>query len=344
MAVEVAVRVPPCAPVAELLGLVRRMEEGGIDRVAFADSQLLWRDAWSTVTAAALSTSQIRLGIAVTNPVTRHPTVTASAARTVAEIAPGRLVVGVGAGDSSVTTIGTPRAGHSTLGKTVSTIRALLRGEDVPSDGKSWHLHDPVDVPVLLAAVGPRNLALAGQVADGVITGGADFSRDRSIVREAAQTAGRDPDALAYAVARLCVITEQPERDAAIFKPMCTRMVQMGGAPLFAAAGLAVEVPPGDAQLGDLGHPDDWDEAVRICSKWISDEAALWYGRNRALFGNPTEIAAQIRRLEDAGATQLHLAHPGSFTLPTGLVEGLVESVLPLLRGAGDGSLLTDRQ
>jgi 5,10-methylenetetrahydromethanopterin reductase len=246
----------------------------------------------------------------------------------------------MGAGDSSVTTIGTPRAGHSFLGKTVSTIRALLRGEEVACGDKPWHLRDPVDVPVLLAAVGPRNLALAGQVADGVITGGANFSRDRAIVREAAEAVGRDPDVLACAVARLCVITEEPERDAAIFKPMCTRMVQMGGAPLFAAAGVAVEVPPGDAQLGDLGHPDDWDEAVRICSHWISDEAALWYGRNRALFGNPAEIAAQIRQLEEAGATQLHLAHPGSFTLPTGLVEGLVETVLPLIRPAA----LTGRQ
>ena len=330
MPVEIGVRVPPCAPVPELLDLVHRMEGGGIDRVAFADSQLLWRDVWSTVTAAAMSTSRIRLGIAVTNPITRHPTVTASAARTLAELAPGRLIIGVGAGDSSVSTIGAPRAGHALLGQTVSNVRALLRGEDIANDTKAWHLHDPVQVPILLAAVGPRNLALAGQVADGVVTGGADWLRDRGIVRQAAQAAGRDPNSLIYAVARLCVITEYPERDASIFKPMCTRMAQMGGASLFEAAGVPVEIPPLDAKLGDLGHPDDWDEAVRICSQWIPDEAALWYGQTRALFGTPSEIVEKILALEEAGVSQLHLAHPGSFTLPTGLVDGLVDKVLPL--------------
>jgi 5,10-methylenetetrahydromethanopterin reductase len=332
MTIEIAVRVPPCAPVAEFLDLVRRMEDAGIDRVAFADSQLLWRDVWSTVATAALTTSRIGLAVSVTNPVTRHPTVTASAARTVAELAPGRLLVGVGVGDSSVTTIGARPASHALLGETVSTIRALLRGEDVPSLVTPWHLHDPVEIPVLIAAVGPRNLALAGQVSDGVITGGGDWLRDRSIVAQAARDAGRDPDRLLYVVARLCVITDDPERDAIVFKPLCTRMVQMGGAPVFAAAGVDVEVPPDNADLGDLGHPDDWDEAVRVCSRWISDDAALWYARNRALFGSPAEVATQINELEAAGATHLHVARPGSFTLPTRLTERLADGVLPLLR------------
>src|SRR4051794_24599863 len=247
MSIEIAVRIPPCAPVTRLLDLVHMMEEGGIDRASFADSQLLWRDVWATIGAAAVSTTRIGLGVAVTNPLTRHATVTASAARTVAEIAPGRLIVGIGVGDSSVSTLGVARAGHSVLADTVSSVRTLLRGDEVHNDRSSWRLRDAVNVPVLLAAVGPRNLALAGRVADGVITGGADWPRDRGIVRDAAVAGGRDPDQLVYAVASLCVITNQPDRDAAVFKPMCMRMVQMGGAALFAAAGVPVQEPPGDA-------------------------------------------------------------------------------------------------
>jgi 5,10-methylenetetrahydromethanopterin reductase len=332
MALEIAVRIPPCAPIPALVEFVVRMEEQGIDRVSFPDSQLLWRDVWSTATAVALSTSRIGISISVTNPVTRHPTVTASAARSVAELAPGRLIVAVGAGDSAVTHIGAGSARTADIGETVSAVRALLRGESVDHPVHPWRLHDPVRVPVLIGASGPRNLALAGRVADGVLAPGMAWERDTSIVRTAAAAAGRDPSELIYMMTRSCVITENPERDAQIFKPMCLRLAQLGGAPLFEAAGVPVTVPPHDLSLGDLGHPEDWDQAVRVCSKWITDEAALWFASTRALFGTPAEVARQLAELERAGIKRVLISHPGAFTLPRDLVESLASQVLPALR------------
>jgi 5,10-methylenetetrahydromethanopterin reductase len=322
---EISVRVPPCRPIRELITLARRLENAGADRVVFPDSQLLWRDVWATLSAVALSTERINLGLMVSNPVTRHPTVTASAARSIAELAPGRFVLGVGTGDSAVTFMGAPRARTGELAEYVQTVRTLVAGGEVPHDVHPWRLHDPINVPVLIAASGPRNLALAGRVADGAVIPGLDWQRDWAIVREAAAGAGRDPDSLHLTVMRPCVVTDDPERDAAVFKPMCVRMAQLGAGPLFAAAGVPIDLPEGDLGLGDLGHPEDWDQAVEASSRWVSDEAALWFGRNRAIFGTATEVAAQISEYERKGVGTLMLAHAGAFTLPTALVGALEE-------------------
>ncbi|MFD8817639.1 LLM class flavin-dependent oxidoreductase, partial [Streptomyces sp. NPDC059627] len=99
---RVGVRVPPCDRADRVLETVRRAEELGFDDVWFPDSQLLWRDVFTTLTAAALGTDRIGLGTAVTNLATRHPAVVASAARSVAELAPARKIHGLRHGKRKV--------------------------------------------------------------------------------------------------------------------------------------------------------------------------------------------------------------------------------------------------
>ena len=341
---EISIRVPPCRPIRELVAFAQRLEDIGIDRVSFPDSQLLWRDVWSTVSAAALSTERIGLAVMVTNPVTRHPTVTASAARSIAELAPGRFLLGVGAGDSAVTHIGAPSARTRALDETVRTVRTLLAGGEVAHDVHPWRLRDPVAVPVLIGASGPRNLSLAGRVADGALIPSVVWEHAAAMVRDAAKAAGRDPDSLIYSAMRPCVVTDDPERDAAVFKPVCLRVAQLGGAQMFAAAGVPVDVPAHDLSHGDLGHPEDWDEAVKISSRWIPDEAALWYARNRAVFGTVEEVVAQLRDLDRMGVHNVLLSHPGAFTLPTDLVDALEDAILPRLRRQNVGQAPHDGQ
>src|SRR3712207_3265820 len=98
---RVGLRIPPCRPVPEIAAAVRRAEELGFDEVWLPDSQLLWRDVFPVAAAALERTGRMMVGTAVTNVVTRHPAVVASAARTVAEIAPGRFMLGVGVGNSA---------------------------------------------------------------------------------------------------------------------------------------------------------------------------------------------------------------------------------------------------
>jgi len=331
MTMEIAVRVPPCVPVRELVALAQRMEAGGIDGISMPDSQLLWREVWSAASAVALSTERLGISVAVTNPVTRHPSVTASAARTVDEIAPGRLNVVLGAGDSALTHIGVPNARTGDIRAAVTAIRALLRGESVPDPVHDWKLHDPRVVPVAIAASGPRNLALAGEIADGMLAPGVAWERDTTRVRDAALAAGRDPDQLTYTMSRLCLITDHPERDAQIFKPLCLRIAQLSGTALFEEAGVPISVPKHDVTGGDLGHPEDWDEAVRRSSEWITDEAAVWFARTRVLFGNVEEVVSQLTELEASGVTRLLVAHPGAFTLPVDLIDSLIDTLVPTL-------------
>ena len=102
MAIKIDLRVPPCGPANEVADFVRQCEDAGFDGVGMLDSQLLERDIFVSMALAAQATEKIRISAAVLNPVTRHISVTASAAKTVAELAPGRLAPGHGTGDAPV--------------------------------------------------------------------------------------------------------------------------------------------------------------------------------------------------------------------------------------------------
>lgn len=103
---RLGLRVPPADTATAMADTIALAESYGWDTVWLGDSQLLWRDPFMVLAVAALRTQRIRLGIAVTSLRTRHVSVLASAIRTAAELAPGRLVIAVGAGHSSVRPIG----------------------------------------------------------------------------------------------------------------------------------------------------------------------------------------------------------------------------------------------
>src|SRR5207302_1410301 len=81
-------------------------DEAGFDIAGIADSQSLYRDVYVCETLVAANTKRIRFGSRVINPMTRHPAVAACAAASVEELAPGRTMIGIGTGDSSVDNIG----------------------------------------------------------------------------------------------------------------------------------------------------------------------------------------------------------------------------------------------
>src|SRR5215813_1625500 len=124
------------------------------------------------LTLAALNTSRVRLGSLVTNPLTRHLVVTASAISSVDELAGGRAFLGLGSGDSAIYTLGAPPATLAGLEDAVRTLGRLTEGVAIERGGRRWQVHRSTRrVPIYLAAEGPRTLELAGRVADGVIVG-----------------------------------------------------------------------------------------------------------------------------------------------------------------------------
>lgn len=152
--------------------LARDSEAAGFSLLALGDSQSLFREVYTSLAVAAGVTSRIRLATGVSNLLTRHLAVTASAAATVQEISEGRFVLGLGTGDSAVYNLGLKAMRREEFATGITALRALFRGENVNYQGKDIHVRwAEHDVPIYMTAEGPKALYLAGQIADGVIVG-----------------------------------------------------------------------------------------------------------------------------------------------------------------------------
>jgi 5,10-methylenetetrahydromethanopterin reductase len=152
--------------------LCREVEANGFDLLGVPDSQSVFREMYVGLTLAALNTSRVLLGPLVTNPLTRHLVVTASAISSVDEVSGERAMLGIGSGDSAIYTIGAPPATVAGLEDSIVTLNHLTSGGPIEREGGRWQVHRSARrVPIYLAAEGPRTLELAGRLADGVIVG-----------------------------------------------------------------------------------------------------------------------------------------------------------------------------
>lgn len=173
-------------------------EDLGFHCLWVGDSPMIWQDAYVTLTALALSTRRVGLGTGVTHPTLRHPAVTASAIATLNDLSGGRAVLGIGPGDSAHGTTGIKPADAATMKETVQLIRDLTMGKEVNYQGSALKLAwSNQQVPVYWGTARRSCLAMAGEVADGVILPSPIdeqiLRRQIEVVRNAATTAGRNP-------------------------------------------------------------------------------------------------------------------------------------------------------
>jgi alkanesulfonate monooxygenase SsuD/methylene tetrahydromethanopterin reductase-like flavin-dependent oxidoreductase (luciferase family) len=181
------------------LDWLKTAEGLGFDLACYGDTQNLMPDMFVGLTAAAMSTSRIRLASTVSNTVTRHPAVMASGIAGVQKLAKGRFSLGIATGDSALKTIGEKPAKVADFEAYCRVLRGLCKGEDVEWRGARFRLQWPAEpVPIWMAAESPHMMDLAGRFADGVISGNGfteDVVRDNvARVRAGAVAAGRDPD------------------------------------------------------------------------------------------------------------------------------------------------------
>src|SRR5919206_2532530 len=101
MALTFGVTVLPDPPYQRMIELFRLAEDLGFDYAWTYDSHVLWQESTPILALAAAATERIRLGHMVTNPGTREPTLLASAYATLHDISGGRMVMGIGRGDSA---------------------------------------------------------------------------------------------------------------------------------------------------------------------------------------------------------------------------------------------------
>jgi len=187
------------------VGWWQACEEAGIHTYGIPDSPIQRPDLYVSSTVCALNTNRMRILSCVTNPVTRHPSVTASCLRALDELAPGRIAMGIATGDSALWGVGLKPATVASLREYLLAVKGLIRGEEVSYRGKSFKSQfsedpRPGSIPIYVACSGPKVLKMASQVADGlIITMGfsaEDIRYVRGIIEEGCAEVGRNPDEL----------------------------------------------------------------------------------------------------------------------------------------------------
>ena len=164
-------------PAPFVVEVAEALEAAGVDQL-WVIEDCFYTAGISLAATALARTESLTVGLGILPAVARNPAVTAMEIATLAQLAPGRLVAGVGHGIQEwMEQMGerTPSP-LTTLEEAITIVRRLLHGETVTFDGSVFAMHDvtldapPEDPPPVLAGVrGPKSLALAGRVADGVV-------------------------------------------------------------------------------------------------------------------------------------------------------------------------------
>jgi probable F420-dependent oxidoreductase len=285
---------------AELPDLAREAERLG------------YTDAWSyeadgldcfTPLAVVATVSRLRLGTAIANVYTRGPATLAMSAAALADLAPGRFCLGIGAGSQPI--VEAWNGGRFALPATrvremTRVLRAALGGERVVFHGRTLSVdgfrlgRPPAEpVPIYVAALRPGMLRVAGEVGDGVILNwlaAGDVPRAVALVREAAAGAGRDPDALEI-TARLLVNVDPPgaESDIGVRRHVTAYL----NVPVYRA--YQEWLGRGDA-LGPMWQA--WERGDRKAAVAAVPAAVM---DDLILRGSMAEIRAHVRRYLDAG-------------------------------------------
>ncbi|MBT3822973.1 MAG: LLM class flavin-dependent oxidoreductase, partial [Nitrospinaceae bacterium] len=147
-------------------------EESGFEQVWVAESHLTCRDHNVALAVAIQNTSTVKIGPGVTNPVLHDDSVAASTIATLDELSGGRVLFGIGSGDTPVYTLGRKMARLATMRTSIHRIRSLVRGEVVEyEEGVNVNIWSKRDIPIYTSAEGPKTLKMSGEIADGVIVG-----------------------------------------------------------------------------------------------------------------------------------------------------------------------------
>jgi 5,10-methylenetetrahydromethanopterin reductase len=321
--VRVTVRVSPFAPVPEVVEFAQRCEAAGFDGIGLLDSQMINRDLFVTMAACAVATSRIRLVTAVTNPVSRHISVLASAAASVDDLAPGRTEVWIGRGFSAVNLAGLPEATTAELRTAISQFKRLLAGEwDVFRGTHSRMRNAGHDVPIYLAAAGPRTMRVAGEVADGLLLAGelkpSSWERARSLIAEGAKAAGRDPDAVDLIVQGLTCIRETREEALRFAGPLL--VMRLDDEAWLEREGIdakGVRMPEGLGRMyPDPMHAEDSERAMDL-AETVPLELRSQIAERVGLIGTPEDVIAKLRELSGYGIRNLFMRTVDTLSFPS---------------------------
>ncbi|MXZ77454.1 MAG: LLM class flavin-dependent oxidoreductase [Acidimicrobiia bacterium] len=307
----VALYLQDAHSVAEAIEYVQYAEQRGFEAVWQADSRLV-REATVPMAAFAASTDTIKVGSGVLDMWTRNPARLAATFSTLDDLAPGRILCGLGAWwDPLASKVGVDRRRPlGAMREVVTVVRALLADENVTFDGDYVHLEDveldyvhqprrPKDVPIYIGATGMKMMALTGEIADGVVLNylvSPDYNRRAmDALAEGAARAGRTVDDLDRPQLVVCSLAD--DRAEALDAARLLVTQYLGQQPhIMAASG----VP--DSLLDQVNAVLTWPatmEQVEAASKLVPDDIVQML----CAAGTAEECRAKVDEYVANGAT-----------------------------------------
>jgi probable F420-dependent oxidoreductase len=319
-------------PVSETVGRTVLAEENGFGYAWLWDSHVLWQEVYPIFTLMAAATKDIHLGTCVTNPVTRDPTVTASAMATLNEISGGRMEMGIGRGDSAQRVLGRGPVTVAHLEQACHTIRSLAEGREVDFDGTPVQLKwsEGHRLPVWVAAYGPKALHCAGHVADGVILQLADpFIIEWALryLREGAEQAGRNPADIKVMAAAPAYLSDDlaHARDQVRWFPALVSNHVVDLVHRYHEG----ELPDELTDYIAARHGYDYAHHGRTGSEnaeFVTDEVVDRF----CVIGGPEQVKAKLRELQELGVDQFNI-----YTMvddPRALISDFGREIIPAFR------------
>lgn len=297
----------PKAPMSAFVNLVKIAEALGYD-AAWVPDQTFFPDPFVSTAMCAVATEKIELVIGVANPYTRHPVQVARAIATLDDVAPGRVVLGYGAGNRKELVV--PLGGElerpaEHCREAIELCRRLLRGEMLHhrsdlyvADGVELEMFPHPDVPITLVARGPRIMELAGEIADTAVVGallsenGVNYALEH--IKIGAVRAGRDWRDVGRMLWITCFVTDDRAMWVERYRSSAAHILAGAPVEVFDALKLSQrfmeELKTVYAEKGSEG-----------AAHLVSDELVL----ELAAIGSPEEVAETLQRAADLGINQV---------------------------------------
>ena len=317
---------------ADVASGARLAEEMGFDYVGIADSQSLARELYVTLGVVAASTERVMLGPTVSNPLTRHPAVAASAIASINELSKGRAFLGLGSGDSAVLNLGLRPARLAELHHYIQSVREMLAGETAEYRGDRAHVRwSSTAIPVAMSAEGPRTLAMAGSVADAAII---HTGLTTDVLQDTVARIREGERATAVWAFAKCNIAD--DREGAIGEIKMALAASGHHAFRFTLEGK--NVPQEYREAVSILHRDyeaaEHEQVGQTRNATLTDELGLteYFADRFAVVGTPEECRAKTRAIFEAGVDLLLITAIGPH--PETIIRRYGEEVIAPLRSS----------
>jgi 5,10-methylenetetrahydromethanopterin reductase len=322
------------------IGYITHAENLGFSHCWVTDSPIIRSNCWAVLALAAQATRRMRIGTGVNVPALRLAPAAANGIATINRLAPGRCFIGFGTGHTGLRLLGRKPMRLAPFREYVEVVRKLLRGDEVPYalEGETHPIrfqmreHRFIDldhaIPVYVAGFGPKAQALAGEIADGLVSGlprGGTVPAMLANARRGAERVGRTLAPDFYTSAMVTLVMREPSQplDSPRIIAECGAAV-LSGLHYLVARHLETGEDPPDYARGIWKAYLEWlnEAPPEIRHQRLHGSHYSFLDRREARFltadlirgstlsGTPDELVERVRELGCEGLKQIMLYPP----------------------------------